>query len=129
MKKLVYIIIFLLCCSSISFAFNRDGNELLTTINKYLHKENIKELSHIEKIQTTYVFGLIKGISFSFALHDVYYKEKNINCTTVQTMKPIQHVRIIQKFLEEHPALLTGSDSMLIWLALKTACKNIPPNN
>jgi hypothetical protein len=124
---LAVLTIFLLSISTQALA-ELDGNELLGYCNSVIKQENGDTLSTTELVLAAHCTGYVSGFIDSHAI-DSYLFEKNTQKKLLYCLPPnskiIQFVRVIVKYLNEHPEKLHNGARMLVMEALNEAfpCK------
>ncbi|MGD0340042.1 MAG: Rap1a/Tai family immunity protein [Bacteroidota bacterium] len=123
---LAVLTIFLLSASTHALA-EFDGNELLRGCNSVIKQENGDKLSTTELVLaahcTGYVSGFIDSHTIDSYAFEKYTQKKLLYC--LPESKINQFVRVIVKYLRDHPAKLHNDARMLVLDALFEAfpCK------
>ena len=104
-----------------------DGNELLKSCNVVLSSINDperKELSSEQYIKSGYCIGLLHGIMELTRIHQ-HSNGEPFFCLPKQSIPKEQAVRIVVKYLRDHPEKLYEHDTFLVIKALQEAfpCK------
>lgn len=120
---LAVLTIFLISVSTHAHA-EFDGNELLRDCNSVIKEENGATLSTTELVGATYCNGYISGFLDSYSIDSYAFEkatQRKLYCCLPPKAKIIQLVRVIVKYLEEHPAELHENVRMLMMAALNKA--------
>ncbi len=119
MKKVFLLLIIILAFSGVS-AQTDTGMDLLRGCNAIIQAEEGKEVSMEDQLMSFYWIGYLGGFNDAAVLIDTAAAH-GIYCVPPTGIENDQLVRVVKKYLDEHPEDLHQSARILILFALREA--------
>jgi hypothetical protein len=114
-----WIIWSLLFCSSYAFASN-DGNRLLKNCNAALEYQDSKAQPD-SFINVGHCIGYVTGIMDTIEMWNAVDKNGSMVCLPNGGISPEQGIRVVVKYLKDHPEKLHLASNGLVWEAFLKA--------
>ncbi len=121
----IFLLVLLVFCPS-AYSAEDDGNEFLRDAKLFIRYSNGEKLSQLEMDTVTYIVGYVLGFLDGKEMGDIKGTSTPTYCLPKSGVKDGQVIRILAKYLEDHPSKLHLSGRVLLLLALEEAfpCKN-----
>jgi len=99
-----------------------DGNTLLQQCNQAVRLAETTRLNQSDSLDATYCMAYVEGVVHTHFVYQTLGKKKDLEfCVPESGIRIIQPVRIIVKYLEEHPEQLNLQEYWLVIGALGDA--------